>query len=53
MLQGRIGIGSSARFAVAQHIIDELIGGKELAEVVDQLSGQTDVRSNWVSTVHW
>ncbi len=49
-VQGRIGIGSSGRFLVAQHIIDELIGGKELAEVIDQLSGKTDVRSSWVST---
>lgn len=49
-IQGRIGIGSSGRFLVAQHIIDELIGGKELADVIDQLSGKTDVRSSWVST---
>lgn len=43
---GREGLGTSARFEVSDHIVAELMGGRELAEVVDELSGKSDVRSS-------
>lgn len=43
----RIGIGSSARFEMSGVIMRMIIEeGKELADVMDQLTGQSDVRSN-------
>lgn len=44
---GRVGWGSSARFEMSQKIMKKIIEDKmELAEVMDELTGQTDVRSN-------
>jgi inosine/xanthosine triphosphatase len=42
---GRVGLGSSARFQVAEHIVARLQRGEELASVIDDLSGSSDVRS--------
>lgn len=44
---GRVGWGSSARFEMSQKIMRKIIEEKkELAEVMDELTGETDVRSN-------
>lgn len=44
---GREGIGSSARFEMSQKIMRKIIDEKkELAQVMDELTGETDVRSN-------
>jgi inosine/xanthosine triphosphatase len=44
---GRIGIGSSARFEMSSKLMNKIIHEKkELAQVMDELTGQTDVRSN-------
>lgn len=43
---GRVGIGSSARFEMSQKIMRKIIDEKkELAEIMDELTGKTDVRS--------
>ncbi|KAG8344789.1 hypothetical protein TRVL_04378 [Trypanosoma vivax] len=43
---GRSGLGSSARFEMSNKLMQKiLVEGKELATVIDELSGQTDVRS--------
>lgn len=42
---GRCGFGSSARFQLDDSIIDKL-KTKELAEVMDEMTGEKDVRSN-------
>ncbi|KAJ3046177.1 hypothetical protein HK097_000989 [Rhizophlyctis rosea] len=42
---GKIGLGSSARFELSPKIVQRLKTGEELAEVIDDLSGQEDVRS--------
>ncbi|KEG12618.1 hypothetical protein DQ04_01571010 [Trypanosoma grayi] len=43
---GRHGMGSSARFEMSQRLMSKILNeGKELAEVMDELTGQTDVRS--------
>lgn len=43
---GREGIGSSARFEMSQKIMRKLIDEKkELSEVMDELTGETDIRS--------
>ena len=44
--QGRTGVGTSARYELSRHIIAEIERGKELADVMDALSGQQDVRSH-------
>lgn len=44
---GRVGWGSSARFEMSKKIMDRiLIDRMELADVMDLLTGETDVRSN-------
>lgn len=44
--EGRIGVGSSARFEVGPRIAAELLRGeRELADIVDELSGLRDARS--------
>eukprot|EP01086_Lenisia_limosa_P000650 TRINITY_DN11151_c0_g1_i1.p1 TRINITY_DN11151_c0_g1~~TRINITY_DN11151_c0_g1_i1.p1 ORF type:complete len:197 (-),score=37.81 TRINITY_DN11151_c0_g1_i1:67-657(-) len=43
--EGTLGFGSSARFQLSQKIVDELMTGKELAEVMDEMTGETDIRS--------
>jgi inosine/xanthosine triphosphatase len=43
---GRVGLGSSARFLMSRKLMTPILEEKkELAEVMDALSGQTDVRS--------
>ncbi|KAF8293616.1 hypothetical protein TcBrA4_0075370 [Trypanosoma cruzi] len=43
---GRCGIGSSARFEMSQKLMSKILDeGKELAEVMDEMTGETDVRS--------
>ncbi|KAJ1552407.1 hypothetical protein HK405_011442 [Cladochytrium tenue] len=42
---GKSGIGSSARLELSSVFMDRLNQGVELAHVVDELTGQTDVRS--------
>jgi len=44
--EGKLGIGSSARFQVSNKVVAELMRGRELADVVDELSGLNDVRSS-------
>ena len=43
---GRVGIGSSARFELSKKIIEPILAGKELAEVIDELAGESDIRNN-------
>jgi inosine/xanthosine triphosphatase len=43
---GRIGWGSSARFLLDGAMVAQLRAGKELAEVIDDMTGERDVRSN-------
>jgi non-canonical (house-cleaning) NTP pyrophosphatase len=43
---GAWGIGSTAKFELSKKIVDQLLAGKELAEVIDEISGLTDVRSS-------
>ncbi|KAJ3231097.1 hypothetical protein HDU81_004038 [Chytriomyces hyalinus] len=42
---GVIGVGSSARYELSAKIMDKLLQGIELATVIDDISGETDVRS--------
>lgn len=42
---GRIGWGSSARFVLDGAMVKQLKAGKELAHVIDEMTGETDVRS--------
>ncbi|CBZ29219.1 conserved hypothetical protein [Leishmania mexicana MHOM/GT/2001/U1103] len=43
---GKCGIGSSARFEMSETIMRPILNeGKELAEVIDNLTGEKDVRS--------
>ncbi len=43
----KLGIGTSGRFQMADHIINRLVTkGGELAEIMDELSGTSDVRSS-------
>jgi non-canonical (house-cleaning) NTP pyrophosphatase len=44
--EGRLGWGSSARFELSAKLVAMLKEGKELADVIDEVSGQSDVRSN-------
>jgi len=39
------GIGTSARFEVRGEVLRRLLAGEEMCDVVDELSGDTDVRS--------
>ena len=41
---GRVGMGSSGRFELSGKLMRMLKEGKELAEVVDALTGRSDVR---------
>lgn len=42
----RMGIGSSARFEMSSVLMDPIINeGKELADIIDDLTGEKDVRS--------
>jgi non-canonical (house-cleaning) NTP pyrophosphatase len=43
--EGRLGLGSSARFELSPKIMKELHVGRELAEVIDALTGQKDVHT--------
>jgi inosine/xanthosine triphosphatase len=43
---GKVGLGSSARFECSKKIVDEILKGKELADVIDELTGLQDVRSS-------
>ncbi|EGG25190.1 hypothetical protein DFA_03438 [Cavenderia fasciculata] len=44
---GRTGISSTSRFEMPKLVMNEIIdNGKELAEVMDQITSKTDVRSN-------
>lgn len=43
---GKVGLGSSARFECSHKIVDEIMKGKELADVIDALTGLQDVRSS-------
>ncbi|KAI8612246.1 Non-canonical purine NTP phosphatase/PRRC1 [Chytriomyces sp. MP71] len=42
---GTVGIGSSARYELSLKIMGHLLSGVELADVIDEISGETDVRS--------
>lgn len=42
----QVGLGTSARFQISQKVAAELFAGRELADVVDELSGKSDVRSS-------
>lgn len=42
---GRLGIGSSARYEMSATLMKPLQQGKELADVIDELTGEKDVRS--------
>ncbi|KAJ3092627.1 hypothetical protein HK102_005119 [Quaeritorhiza haematococci] len=45
--EAHFGLGTSGRFELSSKIMARLLTGKEeLADVIDDLSGQTDVRSN-------
>lgn len=41
---GRVGLGSSGRFELSSKLVRILKEGKELADVIDGLTGRTDVR---------
>ena len=41
---GRVGVGRSASFEVSGVMMARLAGGKEMGDVIDELSGETDVR---------
>ncbi|EPY26006.1 hypothetical protein STCU_06368 [Strigomonas culicis] len=42
----QMGIGSSARFEMSSVLMDPILSeGKELADIIDDLTGETDVRS--------
>ena len=43
---GEIGWGSSGRYEMSRKIMKRLLNGEELASVIDDLSGQSDVRSS-------
>lgn len=43
---GRTGIGTSARFLVSPSMVNQLLAGREMADVVDEISGLSDVRSS-------
>lgn len=43
---GELGTGTSGWFECPQQIVDEIIQGRELANVIDELSGTEDTRSN-------
>ena len=43
--QGEKGIGMSGRYELPAKVIAQLQAGRELADVVDELSGDHDVRS--------
>jgi len=43
---GRVGLGTSARYELSAKIVARLQQGEELSQVIDDLSGQDDVRSS-------
>lgn len=43
---GHLGVGTSARYELSAKIMDRIFKGQELGDVIDDLSGQSDVRSN-------
>jgi len=43
---GKLGLGTAARLELSDTIVKQLKSGKELAQVVDAMSGETDVRSS-------
>lgn len=44
--EGQEGWGSSARFELSAKLVNMLKEGRELADVIDEVSGKSDVRSN-------
>eukprot|EP01132_Coremiostelium_polycephalum_P006738 gene6738-8354_t len=45
--QGNIGLSSTARFELPQGVISKIVNEKkELAEIMDELTGKSDIRSN-------
>ncbi|OAJ35905.1 hypothetical protein BDV3_000286 [Batrachochytrium dendrobatidis] len=44
--KGEMGLASSGRFELSKKIMSKILTGQELAEVIDELSGLKDVRSN-------
>ncbi|KAI8926843.1 hypothetical protein BC831DRAFT_454585 [Entophlyctis helioformis] len=42
---GRVGLGTSGRYELSAGIMKRLLAGEELAQVIDDLSGLSDVRS--------
>jgi non-canonical (house-cleaning) NTP pyrophosphatase len=43
--QGKIGLGSSARYEMSPKIMERILKGEELADIMDDLTGEEDVRS--------
>eukprot|EP00760_Papus_ankaliazontas_P032568 PhM_4_TR5895/c0_g2_i1/m.67467 len=45
---GREGVGSAARYELSEVLMRPILDeGKELAQVMDAVTGESDVRSNW------
>ena len=42
---GKMGLGSSERFELSAKIVREILNGKELSIVMDEMTGKKDVRS--------
>lgn len=43
--EGRVGLGTSARFELSQKIHERLEAGLELADVIDEIAGRSDIRN--------
>lgn len=43
---GKVGVGASARYQLSKKLVEPLLQGKELADVMDEVTGLHDVRSN-------
>lgn len=41
-----VGVGTSSRFQLSEKIMNRILEGEELADIMDDLSGMRDVRSN-------
>jgi hypothetical protein len=44
-VQGRTGVGTSARYELSRAIMERVEAGEELGDVMDAITGQRDVRS--------
>lgn len=42
---GKLGLGTSARVRVGKTIVKRLLEGEELSDVIDDMTGKTDIRS--------